>query len=308
PAGLLPASLFDRAQSWTLPPDANMAVLESDAIGCRVAMIDADAFAPRVVFWSADDLPIQVIAGEGEVAGAGAIELVVDHDGRGRYEASEELVFAPGEAREPTGVCAMQDDAERVDWGDHVPVGNLRVQAVVPGVDGCTAIDLVAITGDHGERMYLCTPPLELPFAVGDAVQVRREYASSSESVVITQLGDDLQPAQPLAELWVSRGAEAPALPGLELSVVPVYGCEWASDPCGAAVRGVSVVLGGPGYDAAQLSIGVATTSGSSEGDTWTVTLAHGQERAVLDDECSVGPDGLGYDIEMVAVHHGAQE
>ncbi|MBC8067950.1 MAG: hypothetical protein IAG13_06410, partial [Deltaproteobacteria bacterium] len=45
PAGLLPASLFDRAQSWTLPPDANMAVLESDAIGCRVAMIDADAFA-----------------------------------------------------------------------------------------------------------------------------------------------------------------------------------------------------------------------------------------------------------------------
>jgi hypothetical protein len=313
PARLLPLVLFDTVQSWTVPADANVAVIEPDRerAPCHAAIIDADDVTPVLLFWDDGVPPVRTIAGSGSVDGEGAIELLLDLEDRGHFEGSAELLFTALEHDDASGECAVQDDADRVDWGDEVPIGEHRVVAVVPGVDGCTAIDVLAAGDEGGDatRMYLCTPTIELPFAAGDDIAVRREYGISAEAVVLALLDESLAPVQPATELWVSRGAGVPALPGLEIGIVPLYGCDWSPDPCGAAVRAVSLAIGSGGGQAVQLRSGAATpTLTGDDGDVWEVALAHAQERAVLDAQCSAGPDALGYDIELVAVRSGAGE
>jgi hypothetical protein len=311
PARLLAPALFADVQSWSVPIDATLTVLDHvpGEAPCYAAMVDADAFEPVLLFWF-DGQPAQTtVPGLGTSDASGQIELTIDDDGEGSYDANGEILFVRGESSEPTGECAAQDDAYRVDWGDEVPLGQQRINAIVPGVDGCTALDLVD-PGDEGDadRMYLCTPSITLPFAVGDAIEVRRAYGVQSEAVVLAKLDESLAPAVPAAELWVSRGADVPALAGLQVSVVPTYACEYAVDDCGTVGRSVGLTLGGGVYESAQLHIGTApVTLAGDDGSSWTIALAHGQERVVLDSECASGPDGLGYDIELVAVWNGAQ-
>lgn len=311
PARLLRAPLFDHVQSWTVPIDANLSVIDHEpgAAPCYAAMVDADVLEPVLLFWF-DGQPAQTtFSGLGASGAAGEIEIVTDEDGRGEYEPASAILFVAGESSEPAGECAARDDAHRVDWGDEVPLGNFRVQALVPGVDGCTAIDLASVGDDaDSERMYLCTPAIELPFVAGDTIAVRREYGVSSESLVLARLDDEtLAPAVPAAELWVSRGAEAPVLAGLQISVVPTYACELAVDDCGTVARAVGLTVGGGNYPAAQVRVGNATAELAGEdGSSFELALAHGQARVVLDGECASGPDALGYDIELVAVFRGA--
>lgn len=313
PARLLDVALFDDVQSWTVPVDATLTVIDHGAgeAQCYAAMVDADAFEPVLLFWF-DGQPAQTtVPGLGTSDAPGQVELTTDDDGEGSYDANSEILFVRGESSEPTGECAAQDDADRVDWGDEVPIGQRRIDAIVPGVDGCTALDLADVGDEAGnaDRMYLCTPSITLPFAVGDAIEVRRAYGVHSEAVVLAKLDESLAPAVPAAELWVSRGADVPALAGLQVSVVPTYACEYAVDDCGTVGRAVGLTLGGGVYDAAQLHIGTAPiTLAGDDGSSWTIALAHGQERVVIDSECASGPDGLGYDLELVAVFTGAAE
>jgi hypothetical protein len=311
PARLLDAALFDDVQSWTLPDDANLSVLDHELgeADCYAARIDADAFEPVLLFWSDGRPAITMVPGAGVSDLDGMIDLRLDDDGHGEYEPNGEVLFRASESSEPTGECAAQDDAFRVDWGDEVPFGQFRVQALVPGVDGCTAIDLAGIADETTKRMYLCTPAISLPFAVGDAIDVRRSYGVQSDAVVIEKLGDDLAPAMPAAALWVSRGADVPALAGLQVSVVPSYECAYAVDECGTVGRAVGLTVGGDGYEPAQIKVGEAPiTLAGADGSSWAIALAHGQERAVIDSECAAGPAGLGYDIEIVAIFQGAAQ
>lgn len=312
PARLLTAPLFDDVQSWSVPDDATLSVIDHGPgeAQCYAAMVDADAFEPVLLFWF-DGQPAQTtVPGIGPSDAPGQIELTIDDDGEGSWDASREVLFTHGESSAPTGECAAQDDAYRVDWGDQVPTGQRRIAAIVPGVDGCTALDLADVAHEAGdaERMYLCTPSITLPFAVGDAIEVRRAYGVQSEAVVLAKLDDALAPAVPAAELWVSRGADVPALAGLQVGVVPSYGCDYAVDECGTVGRTVGLTLGGGSYEAAQLQLGTSITLAGDDGSSWTIALAHGQARVVIDSACASGPDGLGYDIELAAVFTGAAQ
>ena len=298
PARLVSGALFGDVQSWTLPPGANLGVLDPEVRDreCNLAMIDADGFTPTVLFWWPADVPERWVRGEGFDDPQGGIALTLDVDDRGHWETDAPVLFTRGEAREPVGECAAQDDADRVDWGDAVDSGGFRIAALTAGVDGCTAIDLAAADGGT-RRMYLCAPALPLPFAVGDDVTVRMEYGVQSESVVIETT------ATPTRRLMVSRGASAPVVGGLQIAVVPLYGCELSVDDCGTVAQAASVALGGGSFPAA-----TATTGGGpvvldgEDGTRITVAVAHAQTRVVIDTDCAAGPQTLGDDLELALV------
>ncbi len=303
PARLLPEVLFGEVSSWTLPDNANLQVLDPDLAvggGCNAARVDADAFAPVVLFWRTGSPSANWVPGNGFDNGfTGGIALSLDGDDRGHYDDTAGVLFTPSETTEPTPECSPQDDGLRVDWGDAVPQGSFELVGLTAGVDGCTAIDLGLVDDESSitRRMYLCTPPLNLPFTVGDEVAVRMEYGVQSESVVIerTEL--------PSKRLVVSRGASAPVVSGLQIALVPLYGCELEVDDCGTAARAASLTIGGGNYPTAQTAIGGApTVLEGDDGTRITVAVAHAQQRSVLDTECAAGPTALGDDLELAIV------
>jgi hypothetical protein len=302
PAGLLSDALFGQVQSWTVPNDANLPVLDpgvTNGLGCRIALVDADDFAPVILFWRVGSPAATWIPGLGVVAGEGAIELVLDTDDRGHFETSSDLVFPRGESSEPTGECAAQDDAYRVDWGDAIPQGTFRIVSMSYGVDGCTALELAYPMDESGstQRTYLCTPPLDLPFAAGDEIAIRMEYGVESESVVVEQT------QAPVRRLVVSRGGSAPIVSGLQIAVAPLYGCDYSVDACGTVAQSSAVTLGGGNYPTAQVMFGAEPAAlDGDDGSTITVAIAHAQHRVALDSECAAGSDGLGDDLELALV------
>lgn len=300
PARLLPASLFGEVQSWTLPADANLVVIDPETapdLGCRAALVDADAFAPVVLFWEPGVPAPRWIPGAGFDDTAGGIELTLDDDDRGRFETTSDVLYTRGETGEPDGECAAQDDAFRVDWGDTVPQGSFRIAALSPGVDGCTAIDLEQGDAAVTRRMYLCAPAIALPFGAGDEVFLRMEYGVQSESVVI-------ETAQlPVRRLVVARGASAPVVAGLQIAMVPLYGCDFAVDACGTVAQAAGVTLGGGSYPVAQaMAGGEPIVLTADDGVRVTVAVAHAQSRVVIDTDCAAGPESLGDDLELAVV------
>jgi len=230
-------------------------------------------------------------------ASEGGIVLALDGDGDGEYLGDDEILHTRGEVSEPGGECAVQDDADRVDWGDTSPQGQFRVAALTPGVDGCTAIDLADAEAQDSRRLYLCMPELALPFDVDDDVVVRTEYGVQSESIVIATA------TSPERRLVVSRGASAPVLGGLQVSLVPLFGCELAVDACGTAAQAANVTFGGGSFPTATLGVGDAPAVLEGEtGTRITVAVAHAQVRSLVDTDCAAGPEGLGDDLELAAV------
>lgn len=308
PAGLLSDALFGEVQSWTVPVDANLPVLDpelTDGRQCRVALVDSDDFQPVIVFWRAGSPSAAWIPGMGAVNGAGAIELVLDADGNSHYEATSDVLFPRGETSEPTGECAAQDDAYRVDWGDTIAQGIFRIVSMSPGVDGCTAFELAYPMDESGttQRAYICTPPIELPFATGDEINVSMEYGVDSESVVIEST------EAPVRRLVVSRGGSAPIVSGLQIAVVPLYGCDYSVDACGTVALSASLTLGGGSYSSAQAMFGGApVVLESDDGATLTIAVAHAQHRVAFDGDCAAGNDGLGDDLELAIVIQEASE
>lgn len=314
PARLLSDALFGDVQSWTVPVDANLTVIDhfEGEQTCYAARIDADGFAPAVLFWRDGEISQHQIEGLGlDELSPGWVSLSLDGDDRGHYDARDEVLFLrSNEVEEPTGECAAPDDADRVDWGDEHVAGNFRVAAVTPGVDGCTAIDLEELASEQDHRMYLCMPTaLAFPFAADERIAIRSDYGLDNTSLVIELLGEDLTPAVPSRALWVSRGRSLPELGALQLSAVPVYGCELSVDACGAVGRTVSLWAGGGVYPASQVPLGDApTTLTGSDGTRATLVLAHAQDRVALATSCAAGPDLLGTDLELAVLLEGAAQ
>lgn len=312
PARLLSDALFGQVQSWTVPTDANITVVdhfEGERL-CYAARIDADGFAPAILFWRDGEIGQHAIEGLGlDENNPGWVSLSLDVDDRGHYEARDEVLFLrSNEVSEPTGECAAPDDADRVDWGDDTIGGNFRVAAVTPGVDGCTAIDLEDLATEQDRRLYLCMPTaLAFPFVADDRIAIRNDYGIDNTALVFDLLGEDLASAVPSRALWVSHGRSLPQLGALQLAAVPVYGCELSVDACGAVGRAVSLSAGGGAYTSTQVHLGAApTTLEGSDGSHATIALAHAQDRVAIATGCASGPDLLGYDLELAVLLEGA--
>jgi hypothetical protein len=232
-------------------------------------------------------------------------------DGHGEWESGLDILFRPIDAPEPEPgtECAAQDDGDRVDWGDDVPTGQWTLAGLEPGLDGCTELALAVPGGESVVmRWYVCTPPLDLPFATGDVVSI--EHVEGWPSVVTVRALDAATqlPAEPVRELIASRGSSAPAIGTLETSFVPSYGCDWTVDDCGTVAMAGVLVVGGPGWPSAQLQAGASAKLDHTGGDRIEIALAHGQDRRVVDTSCAMGPMTLGTDLEIAATRVGAAE
>jgi len=313
PARLLDPALFGPVASWSMPVDSNIAVRTSgDGQLCHAALIDGDEFPTRIAFWRDGSPAWTWVAGSGEDGAApGWIRLSFDGDREGRLEAGLPILFDPaGPGPTPTPECAAQDDGARLDWSPEVPIGAWTLAEIQPGLDGCTELGLAG-AGDEvaTSRWYVCTPDLELPFAAGDRIAIEPVYGIDTEGVrviVLDALSD--VPAEPGRQLVVARGASAPEFVDVTRTFVPAYDCGWVVDDCGTVARAGTLVLGGPGWSNAELGAGERVALVHTDGSIAEVAFAHGQDRRVLEPECAMGPDFLGFDVEVAATYVGAAQ
>ncbi len=300
PGALLRSSLFQPATTWTLPVDANVAVIDHDPgqAPCYAAWVEADALPPALLFWNDGTPPIRFVPAFGPTGGDGELQLLGTAEEGMTLAGSLDVQFAP-EPREPEegGSCAAQPDESRVGWSTPVPWGPAIVEAIEPGVDGCLGIDLRRAE-DHVETWYLCVPATSFAFELGTEIDLRPlSQADGFELAALDELGDELA----VPRLTVTAGEVLPSIQGLELAVLPLYDCELASEPrCGSVERPMSVVIGGPEFEAVELHAAAEPTRLVAADRELEVTVAHAQERFVLDPACAQGPDGLGLDLEMV--------
>ncbi|MCA9655129.1 MAG: hypothetical protein KC501_34765 [Myxococcales bacterium] len=305
PGTLLRSSLFEPAQTWTLPANTNIPVV--DHLGgerpCYAAWIEADGLLPIIAMWRDGDPWMSRVEGQGQLGLPGELLL------RGSAEAltldgRDGLLHPMREVDPPVeGSCATQPDGDRVGWSTPVPWGAATVAAVESGVDGCLAIDL-ARGADQPDTWYLCVPARSFPFVAGDEVELRLVGSAPGQTtfvdaIEIVALDDDLPQALP--SMIISAGNGLPSTSGLELGTLPLYSCEASSEPvCGTVERPVSLVLGGEGLPAAEVEAARGTVQVAGEGRLVDVTLMHAQERFVVDPECAMGPVELGLDLELV--------
>jgi hypothetical protein len=310
PGRLLSAALFDTVQSWTLAADANLAVFAGgDGRLCHAALVDADGWPTRLAFWRDGNPPRTLVAGEGiDDAAPGWIRMF-EADGEGEFEAGMEILFELDDDEGPEGgVCRVQDDGERNAWGDEVPYGAWTLTAVEDGLDGCIGLGLADIGSDvERTRWYVCTPGLDAPFAVGDAVEIGLLAEWMLEGVSIRAVDvETLAPAEPARELLVSRGNVPATIADVDSTFVPVFDCDFTVDGCGTVARSGVLVVGGPGWPSAEVEVGGTAVLEHTDGAVVRIALAHGQDRRVVVDECALGPIGLGHDVEIAATYVGA--
>lgn len=304
PGGLLGAALFAPAQSWSLPANANVAVVDHPAglAPCYAAWVEADGLPPSVLLWFDGMPPVVSVPGQGQPGGLG--EVTIASNGAGTFElrAVSDVAF-PADAIEPeaTGECATQPDAARVGWSHPVPWGTARLDAIEVGLDGCLELSL-SPAGLSPQAWYLCVPETSFPFTAGDTVALRVPTGTdpSLDAVEIVQLDQAGDPL-PLPSVVAAAGSVLPAIADVQLQAVPVYGCELASEPsCGTVERPMAVLASGPDLPAVELRVGDGPQRLQGDGRAVELTLTHAQERFVLDPACALGPDRLGPDLELV--------
>ncbi len=312
PGHLLQAELFGAAQTWSIPPTANVPVRttnfdeEPGLRACHAAFVESDETAPRVVFWPAGDPPERFIEGntfDQKDHERGAI-IIQREDGELVYDDLDEgLVFAPVTDSEPSNpVCTFPADADRLEWSTPVPLGTFELVAVDFGADGCIELELPA-----QRRWYLCVPAELFSFAPGDTVEISdlpttgTAIAGTWDAVAVRRLDPGTgQPTADEAELWAIRGSGLPVMWGT--GAMFTSACPSVTEPvCATAGRngdmsllvGTNVVT----LSAGTTALGVAAPDGAE----LDFALMHAQERVVLDPACALGPDQLGLDLELAA-------
>ncbi len=308
PARLLPAAAFGPIESWTLPPDANLAVLEpgTDHRPCHAVEIDGDALFSFVVFWR-DGLPApDSVPGIGldEDGPPGWLAISADEAGTLSVEGGMPIIFRrKGGLLEPGGACAAQDDGARVAWdAQTLPRGIHALVGLERGIDGCVELALANGPAEPiADRTFVCMPNLELPFAIGDDVDIQLVAEPAREYLHIRAMQDG-EPATPPRELIISRGKAVPDLRGVSAALIESFDCELSVDTCGTVARSAELVLGATEGETTKLAVNDdPVTVTPSDGIEVSVALAHAQNRYVVVDGCAEGAPGLGYDVEVVA-------
>lgn len=314
PGTLLRSSLFEPASAWTVPPNANIPVVDhsSGERWCYAAWIEADVLEPVIAMWMDGSVSITSVPGEGQWGLPGELQLRGGAEGLS-IEGDPSLIHAQQDT-EPAaeGSCAPQPDGDRIGWSTPVPWGAATITAVEAGVDGCLAVDL-ARGAETDETWYLCVPQTSFPFQAGDEIDVRLVGAAPGETALVDAIEivtvDELGEAQALPSLTVSAGAGLPAHADLELAALPLFSCDITSEPvCGTVERPLSLIVGGDDLEAIEVEAADGTQRIAGEGRFVEVTLMHAQERFVVDPLCALGPVDRGLDLELAIAQWPALE
>jgi hypothetical protein len=319
PGRLLTEPMFGPIESWTVWPDANLPLAPELRVEaeCHAVWLEADSVAPVIVFWRPDQVAWTMLDGEGiDPEAPGFVSLAYDDEGRGTYETELDILFTavPPSGR-VAGVCAPQSEAERVVWSDEIPSGIWTLGAVNEGVDGCVAMDLHAgFEPESGpaRSWTLCLPAGAFPFEPGQRIDIFPEYSAAAmpgtvDGLSISELLIDSN-ATTGTDLVVSRGTGVAPLFGMSATFAPMFECDAQVEvECGTVTRPGTLTLAGGGFNTVSVGLGHASTT-DAQGGRLDVYVGHAEQRYALASECAEGPDELGTDIELVAVHRGITE
>lgn len=298
PGVLLAESLFGEGQTVLLPPSTNTAVRDmADVRDCYAVRVEGDTFAaPFVLFWRASQIPATTIDGDIDDPlqhTQGAVLLATDADDRVFVEASRRPIVFPIEAP-PADAFVPGDDGSRLTWSDP-PLGDHRLAGVELGPDGCLAVTV----DDAPTRWYLCAPEGAFPFVAEQWVHIEKQAdALEIRGIVGPQ---DPVPA-PAVQLTLARGAALPTISGLSLAADTDFSAALAPEPvCGTVSRPATITARPEGGEVAHIDAGASMAIEVPDG-TLTLWVAHAEQRVVLDPTCAEGPDGLGADLEVIAL------
>lgn len=298
PGLLLAESLFGEGQTVVLPPSTNTAVRDmAETRDCYAVRVEGDTFTePFVLFWRASQIPALTIDGDIDDEAAhtrGAVLLAADGDDRVFVQESRSPIVFTIEAA-PADAFVPGDDGSRLTWSDP-PLGDHRLSSVELGPDGCLAVEV----DDEPTRWYLCAPEGAFPFAVEQWVHFERQ----ADALEIRGIADPQDPTPvPAVQLTLSRGAALPTIAGLSLAADADFTAAIAPEPvCGTVSRPATLTARPEGGEVAHVDAGESTAI-AVPGATLTLWVTHAEQRVVLDPTCAEGPDGLGADLEVIAL------
>lgn len=302
PGELLAPELFGTTRSWTLPPDANLPVRgpESDNRACVAVWVEGAEIEPSIVFWRNGDVPIQTIDGDGLPEVRGGLILGGSEETRlGLDDGAASYVFAPALARGGVENCEPVSDAQRLEWSSPVPSGELLLESLDVGLDGCMELGLADPSTELPlGSWYLCASADAFPFVVGDRIEIDSVYGTGSEGIRVDSVATSELPTR---SFLASRGSEAPAFEDATITFAADERC--ASAPtghCGTVARNGTLSFDSPSYGHAEVSTrDGAVRLGTSEGPSIRVQAYVAHERDVLNTECASGADTLGPDMEL---------
>ncbi|MEM6989161.1 MAG: hypothetical protein AAF721_01650 [Myxococcota bacterium] len=290
PGTLLTSPLFDLAETWTLPAGTNQPVGGyTEDRNCRAALVEVDNLPPRLLFWPLGEPEQYTVPGQGSQPGReGELRIMPQPEGLswgGAESLSYDLTIAEPE-------CQPQPDGERLAWSEPAPWGAWTVTAVEPGYDGCFEFELSNAAEDT-ESWFICVPAETMVIEAGDEVEIDPATIGDGFTMIAT---DETGERGIVAVAW----DQAPQLFGFELAVVPDFDCSAEVQPaCGTVASPVHVSVA-TDTGAAQLLPGAEASTLSFDDEDYRFALIHGQERNAVDPGCGLGPDGIGYDLELV--------
>ena len=160
------------------------------------------------------------------------------------------------------------------------------------GPDGCLALDLTESAGTP-ERLYLCVPAAEFPFAAGDSLELI--YHTEALRLVRTIPGGER------TELAVVSGAADLFAWGGTVSVSPACAATGARYGCGAYVTPAQVSLWGlaPGATGDIIE----GTVDPRTGVTARVVVGRAERVIIAREGCGAGRDTLGDRVDLLFVY-----
>ena len=299
--------LFAAPATWALDDQFNAAAIDQNtqnggSSACRAVLLAGDLIAPTVVTWAAADIPPDGVPGAivHENHRDGAILLQGDEEDLD-LEPLGPLTLTPlrGDAPPDDPACPLQSDADRLFWSTPVPAGVRRLNDLEPGVDGCFGLRFAT-----DARWYVCAPAPLFPFQTGDWLRVETFATPRGELLRVEQVQDQGgAPVDPPQVLLLSRGG-FPDLAGVAGATLPRDACPYRADlGCGTVARPADIRLS-HGSGQSDLLVGAPpATVPDGFGGQWSLVLAHGQTRAILDPECVEGFPALGDDLEVAALY-----
>ena len=269
-----PARSFIVQANGLVPVFGSPSSVEASVAGCRVFLVDGSDFDTRLLFWMANEFPTQFIQGNARTTGNDRIIRVTgDVRGEARWDDAHRAVHPPpGAAQSPEAACGLGGAKRTLDWTTPVPVGTWTITSTTSSPDGCHGLEL-----ERSGRWFLCLGDADLPFGVGDRVEIRSKSTgaagkavqglalTSSTASVLVAKGDDL--------VEVDEGI---ALAGPEVAA----DCPRAHTACGGYAKPLSVSL----TDGTDLMPGEEASIAG--GVLW---LLRAYELAVVDTECHEG-------------------
>lgn len=272
PSGLLDRGWFAPAVLWSVEPDRAIPVHNQGQ--CSAYLVDGPELPMQLIWFSSNSFPTRQITTEGSAVPGGLRIDIELPEGTAAWGSHTALMAPPPRVREPVEpACQTVPEGFGVEW-TAIPVGRRIIGRLETAPDGCTAIDFEPQDERTAPvRWFVCLPPVALPFAEGDAVELKH---------LITGAGGALSGAEmigPAGRLLISRGVTVPE--GIDVASVSARdsGCA-PTIGCGASAP-VSVQLNHVEGPATPVSLGEPIAVGRGE-----LTIVRAERRLVIDRRC----------------------